>query len=151
MRVTIVCSEGKVLVDGYMVESLDLSFMDPSIRVVQWYGSKGEVEFYPVDGVYSTNQAITDFSPFQPAVDAWQVQYDIQTAPPPEPTYEEKLVAQQDQAKQLLLESDWAVLPDVALANQDAWLTYRAALRVLATTETSLVDSFPATPPVVWA
>lgn len=150
MRVTIICGESKVVVDGYAIEGVDLSFIDPSIRVVQWYGSKGEVEYYPVDGVYSLNLAITDFTEFQPAVDAWQAAYAIETAPPPEPTFEEKLFAQQEQAKQLLLASDWAVLPDVGLANQAEWVAYRAALRVIATTQTELVTSFPTQPQAVW-
>ncbi len=150
MRVTIICGEGKVIVDGIAIEGIDLSFMDPTIRVVQWRDTNGWVEFYPVDDVYSTNLKITDFSPFQAAVDAWQVIYDVETAPAPEPTYEEKLAAQQQQAKQLLADSDWAVLPDVGLANQDAWVAYRAALRPLATTETTLVDSFPTQPEVIW-
>jgi hypothetical protein len=35
------------------------------------------------------------------------------------------------QAKQLLAKTDWAVLPDVGLANQDAFVFYRLNLRNL--------------------
>jgi hypothetical protein len=152
MRVTIVRDEGKVVVDGTAIEGLDLSFMDPTIHVVQWYEDRGEIELRaPVGGVQPVNVVIDSLDTFQPAVDAWQVAHTIATAPPPEPTQEEKLANQQQQAKQLLLASDWAVLPDVSLANQSDWVAYRSALRVLATTETSLVDTFPAIPPVIWA
>lgn len=33
------------------------------------------------------------------------------------------------QRNQLLIESDWTVLPDVVLSNRDEWVTYRQALR----------------------
>lgn len=151
MRVTIVRDEGKVVVDGVSISGLDLSFMDETIHVVQWYNNRGEVELYSgVDGIRPVNQVITELGAFQPALDAWQLAYDTATAPPPEPTFEEKLSIQQERAKQLLLESDWAVLPDVSLANQTDWIAYRAELRALATTVTTLVEAFPVTPQVIW-
>lgn len=151
MRVTIIKNDNQVSVDGHAISGLDLSFMDPAVRAVQWYGTHGEVEFYALDGVQPVNTHISDYSEFAPAIAAWQAAYAIETAPPPELTPEEKLLAQQAQAKQLLANSDWAVLPDVGLVNQDEWLSYRTALRVLATTQTELVTSFPTQPQVIWA
>ena len=152
MRVTIVSDDQKVSVNNYPIEGLDLSFLSSDIHAVQWYDTKGEVEFRrTADGYHPPNLVITDLTPFQPAIDAWRAAYAVLTAPPPEPSDAEKLVAQQDKAKSLLYASDWAVLPDVALVNQSDWLAYRSALRLLATTETALVDSFPTAPPVIWA
>lgn len=46
---------------------------------------------------------------------------------------ETKLNNCKEQAKKLLAETDWAVLPDAALAldNPEEWVMYRAALRAL--------------------
>lgn len=41
------------------------------------------------------------------------------------------LTACKEKAKQLLAQTDWAVLPDVGLANQDAFVFYRLNLRNL--------------------
>lgn len=76
MRLTIVADDGAVGVDGEFFSGLDLSALDPAIHAVQWYGEFGEVEFKTVfqNGKphHPENQYITDVSPYQFAVDAWE-------------------------------------------------------------------------------
>ena len=50
-----------------------------------------------------------------------------------------------------LSNSDWAALPDVNLANKQAWLDYRAELRNLRTNPTEFTGEFPVEPPIIWA
>jgi len=58
---------------------------------------------------------------------------------PPAPTWEQ-IRAQRDV---LLAASDWSALPDVTLANKQAWLDYRQALRDIPNTFSNPED-------VVW-
>jgi len=54
------------------------------------------------------------------------------------------------QAKALLSQTDWAVLPDVGLANQDAFVFYRLNLRNLV--RNPVADAvFEAMPETVWS
>lgn len=80
MKLTIIADDKAVGVDGVFFESLDLSQLEPSIHAVQWYGEYGEVEYKTVfaDGVISkpANQIITDVTPYQFAVDAWNAAKD---------------------------------------------------------------------------
>jgi len=73
MRVTIIPSDGFVSVDGEGYGDLDLSFMDSDIHAMQWYDTDGEVERQDNRGRIVANEAITDLTPYQPALDAWQV------------------------------------------------------------------------------
>ena len=71
MRVTIQRQDGFVSVDGEGFLGLDLTFIDPDIRALQWYDDKGELE-WSVDG-RSFNTDVVSLVDFQPALDAWQV------------------------------------------------------------------------------
>jgi len=75
MRLTIVADDQSVSVDGVHFAPLDLSQIDPAIHAVQWYGEYGEVEYKTSfeNGVLvkPKNLIITDITPYQPAVDAW--------------------------------------------------------------------------------
>lgn len=53
-------------------------------------------------------------------------------------------------AKKYIAETDWAVLPDVPLANRTAFEEYRAALRVLVITPVA-EPQWPEEPKPVWA
>jgi len=55
-----------------------------------------------------------------------EVAYDLQAV-----TEQAQKDACKDKAKALLAASDWAVLPDVGLSNQDAFVFYRLNLRNL--------------------
>lgn len=58
--------------------------------------------------------------------DGIQVQYDLSAV-----TIQAQKDACKDKAKALLAASDWAVLPDVGLENQDSFVFYRLNLRNL--------------------
>lgn len=53
-------------------------------------------------------------------------------------------------AEERLLDSDWAVLPDVNLVNKAEWETYRAALRDIARNPQEGTLNWPAKPQSVW-
>jgi hypothetical protein len=85
---------------------------------------------------------------------AWQVQ----AAPTPQQVAEqtaeqaeaEQLRRIEAQAKYFLIQSDWAMLPDVSLANHAEWVAYRAALRAIAINPTT-TSVIPPIPPKVWS
>lgn len=74
MQVTIIPGENRVSVEG-MSETVDCSSYE-DISVVQWYGDHGEIEWWNGLGVkrLRTNTIIDDISPFQPLIDAWEVE-----------------------------------------------------------------------------
>ncbi len=73
MRVTIIPADGFVSVDGKGYSGLDLSFMDTDIHALQWYNTDGEIERCDSRGRIVANEEITNLSPYQSALDAWQV------------------------------------------------------------------------------
>jgi len=124
MKVSIVKSDGLVVKDGLGIDGLSLSGIADDIWAVQWDSStsKGTVEKTDLSVT-----EITDFSPYQSALDEFTAAE--ATAPPP-PTAEETLRGERDI---LLQESDWTVLPDSPLSTSkvNEWKTYRQALRDL--------------------
>jgi len=77
-------------------------------------------------------------------VDGNEVAYDLQAVN--EQSQKDDCKAK---AKQLLSQTDWAVLPDVGLANSADFVTYRAILRGLVISP--VVDAvFPDVPKAVW-
>jgi hypothetical protein len=54
-------------------------------------------------------------------------------------------------AKQKLIDSDWAVLPDVNLQNKTDWETYRSALRAIAINPQSGFLTWPRKPQEIWS
>ena len=75
MRLTIVADDQCVGVEGEYFSPIDLSHLDPTIHAVQWYGEYGEVEYKTrfENGtlVRPANVLITDVTPIQFAVNAW--------------------------------------------------------------------------------
>ena len=81
MRVTIIPADGFVSVDGKGYGELDLSFINPSIHAVQWYGESGEVEVKnPATGKMVENREITSLDDFQSAIAAWQAAREAEIA-----------------------------------------------------------------------
>jgi hypothetical protein len=73
MRATIVVDDNLMLIDG-VPQQIDCSpLITQNIHAVQWYDTFGEEEFRsdPATGHRDLNNRITDFSPYQPYVDAW--------------------------------------------------------------------------------
>jgi len=73
MRVTIIASDGFVSIDEEGYEGIDLSFMNADIHALQWYGNDGEIERKDERGRIVSNEEITDITPYQSALDLWQV------------------------------------------------------------------------------
>ena len=75
MKLVIVADDSRICVDGLCFDDLDVSSLGASIHAVQWNGQWGEIEYKSVfqDGQITKphNQVITDVTPYQWAVDAW--------------------------------------------------------------------------------
>lgn len=76
MRVSIIPEDGSVIKDGVGHLDLDLSFIDPAVHAIQWYGVEGEIEWQDERGHNVRNETINSLAPFQAALDAWQVAHD---------------------------------------------------------------------------
>lgn len=128
-------------------EGLDLSACNiPSdVQALQWDGTSGWIEFFGV----VENQPITELPQWANAcLAAWEA-YDYAVNNPPAPTPEELASVNETKAKDLLVASDWTQLPDVNLANQAEWDSYRQELRLIATNPTP-DPTWPIMPPVIW-
>lgn len=75
MKLVIIADDASVGIDALNYGGLDMSQLDPSIHAIQWYGEYGEIEFKSKfeNGqiVKPQNQIITNMTPYQWAVDAW--------------------------------------------------------------------------------
>lgn len=74
MRVTIIPSDGIVIIDEQVYDNLNLTWMDPNIHAVQWFGTEGEIEWkepHPYKILIVQNEPIYSLDAFQPAIDAW--------------------------------------------------------------------------------
>lgn len=84
MKLVIVADDKRVCVDGLCFDGLDVSSLDASIHAVQWNGQWGEIEYKSVfqDGQITKpqNQVITNVTPYQWAVDAWNVEKEAEEA-----------------------------------------------------------------------
>ncbi len=79
MRVSIIKVDGTVVKDGIAYTDLDLSALPSEFHALQWYDTKGDFESKDADG-NPVNTAITDLSPYQWCVDAWQTASDAEQA-----------------------------------------------------------------------
>lgn len=68
MRVTIIADDKYVSVDGIAHRNLSFELLDKNIRAIQWFGEKGEIEFFD----FSPNETITSFEQFDFVVDVWK-------------------------------------------------------------------------------
>ncbi len=82
MRVTIIPVDGFVSIDGEGYSGIDLSFMGADVHALQWYESEGEIERKDERGRIVSNESITDITPYQPAIDAWQAAKDAAVVEP---------------------------------------------------------------------
>lgn len=83
MRFTIIAANKMVIKDGIAYDELDFSLPDASIHAVQWYDTEGEIEIADNRKRIIENRIITDLTPFQPALDAWQHRHDNPIIPQP--------------------------------------------------------------------
>lgn len=75
MRLTIIADDNSVGIDGEFIAPISMPQLDASIHAVQWNGEYGEVEYKTQfeNGalVKPANVLITDVTPYQFAIDAW--------------------------------------------------------------------------------
>jgi hypothetical protein len=143
MRLTIITETNTVGKDDIFYDDLNLTQcqIPSNVWALQWNNSSGEIEFNtPIP-----NEAITNLPAW---ADACLQVWDVANTPVP-PTPEQIIAANKTKAEELLLESDWSVLPDVPLANKTEWETYRSALRQIAITPT-LDPIWPTKPQTIW-
>ena len=79
MRVSIIKEDGTVVKDGVAYTDLDLSALPNDFHALQWDTSSGDLETKDVNNIPS-NTNISDLSPYQFCVDAWQTAYDAEQA-----------------------------------------------------------------------
>ncbi|NDB59843.1 hypothetical protein EB001_15555 [bacterium] len=73
MKLTIIRDDNCVYIDG-ISRIIDCSSLDPSIHAIQWNGQKGMIEYVdpdPFDGKMPAPKPITDITPYQYLIDAW--------------------------------------------------------------------------------
>lgn len=82
MKITIVRDDNYVIINGEG-RTVDLSSLPANIHAIQWDSNEGEIEYgKKVPGLekFNRNERITDISPWQSIIDAWNA-----AAPPPPP------------------------------------------------------------------
>jgi hypothetical protein len=148
MRLTIVTETSTVGKDGVFYDDLNLTQcqIPNNVWALQWNGSAGHIEFNST----ILNEDITNLPAWATAcVAVWDAK-DYEEKHPPAPTPEQIIASNKTKAESLLLESDWAVLPDVPLSNKSEWETYRSALRQIAISPT-VNPVWPVKPQSIWS
>ena len=149
MRLTIIVVDGAVYKDGVCYDHLVWAGTPPSVHALQWFGDNGWVEF--ADG--AANETISQLPDWaNNAVAAWGNANTPQ--PPAPPTADDN----KNSAVSRLAATDWVNQPDVYdpsvnphLANRDAFIAYRAAVRAVAVTPVAGNLDWPTEPTAVWS
>ena len=75
MKLTIIADDSAVGINGVFYAPINLAQLDPTIHAVQWYEEYGEIEYKTrfENGILvrPANVLITNVTPYQFAVDAW--------------------------------------------------------------------------------
>lgn len=146
MKLTIVPSDKVVCVDLVCYSGFDMSGVPLDVHALQWQNDQGEIELNN-----NINEPITTLPLWATNLyDKW-LEKDYIEKHPPAPTPEQIQELNKYKANDLLQKSDWSVLPDVPLANKDAWIAYRQQLREISTNPPTTPAVFPDAPPVIWA
>lgn len=153
MRLTIIPSDAIVYVDGITYSPLDMSAVPENVHALQWFDASGVIEYN--DG--TPNENITTLPEWATVcVQEWEAAdyADKHPSPPPPPTAEQNKLAAMD----LLLQTDWTALPDVAdplksspyLANASDFNTYRNAVRQIVLNPIAGDITWPTPPEEQW-
>jgi hypothetical protein len=136
MRITIVPSDKTIGIDGDFLLSIqqDMSWVPENIHAVQWYDTRGEVEY--TDG--SPNERIEELGIYQQAVIDFN--NELKRIEDEQKAREEAIEASRDYWEELrslrnrkLTQSDWTQVSDAPFAEEQkvSWQSYRQALRDL--------------------
>ena len=138
MRLCVVVEDKFVAVDdeGYWLDNLD--YIDSSINAIQWYDTKGEIEYHDD----RPNLEITDITPYNQVVVDWQAAKDKLAEETKVTLREDWEVMFRSIRYAKLLECDWTQNPDNKLSDSKKaeWQTYRQALRDMPTTKTTTFE-----------
>lgn len=157
IRLTIIRENGFVSINDVGYDQIAMDSLAPNVRAVQWYGDKGDVEFFEVDGVKPPNQEITAIDQFQFVIDGWDAK-DYAAKHPPAPTPPSAEYNKQI-ASQKLYETDWTTISDVTdptksnpyLVNSDEFIAYRNAIRQYAVNPVEGFIDWAVKPVAVWS
>ena len=150
MKLTIIPSDGAVYEDGLAYSNLVWEGTPPNVHALQWQDIAGWIEY-----IDQPNENITVLPEWADnAMAAWTVANTPVPPPPPVPPTAEQ---NKNTASQLLANTDWTTIPDIAnpindpyLANQDEFIAYRNEIRKIAVYPTAGYLVW-ATPPIeVW-
>ncbi len=102
MKVTIIKSENKVVIDGE-TRPVDLSALNAGIHVIQFDGVRGEIEWK--QGMQGDNaRFITNLDPYQSYLDEWTAWTPPAPPDPTPPTRAEIIAAARRAAADIILE-----------------------------------------------
>jgi hypothetical protein len=151
-RLTIIVNDKAVYKNAEGYSDLDFSNCEipGDVWAFQWENGEGWIEFkdsreneYIVGGNFPewVSKCVQKFDAFD---------YIYKNPPPPTP--EQWAIINENKAKGLLIQSDWAALPDTNLQNQAEWDSYRAALRVIVLNPPQEeITSWPVKPVAIWS
>ena len=150
MKLTIIPSDRAVYEDELCYSNLIWEGTPVNVHALQWQDVAGWIEY-----VDQPNENITVLPEWADnAMAAWTVANTPVPPPPPVPPTAEQ---NKNTASQLLANTDWTTIPDIAnpindpyLANQDEFMAYRNEIRKIAVYPTAGYLVW-ATPPIeVW-
>ena len=151
-RLTIIVADKAVYKNTEGYSDLDFSNCEipDDVWAFQWENGEGWIEFK--DSRENELVIGTDFPDWVNKCVAKFDEFDYIYKNPPPPTPEQIAIGNKYQAKRLLLDSDWAALPDTNLQNQAEWDAYRAALRgIVLTPPQEEITSWPVKPEAIWS
>ena len=79
MRLTIIKNDGMVIKDGVPMEGINLANLPDNFHALQWDDASGDLETKDAEGK-PANEIVTDLTPYQWCIDAWQSSFDAQQA-----------------------------------------------------------------------
>lgn len=150
MKLTIIPVDRAVYEDGLCYSNLVWEGTPLNVHALQWQDIAGWIEY-----IDQPNENITVLPEWADnAMAAWTVANTPVPPPPPVPPTAEQ---NKNTASQLLANTDWTTIPDIAnpindpyLANQDEFIAYRNEIRKIAVYPTAGYLVW-ATPPIeVW-
>lgn len=152
-RITVVPADGAVYLDNHGYSDMDLSSCNipEEVQAFQWEKGLGWIEFLS-DTENKEVLSISDFPVWvQLCVDKYWEADQIMKSPPPPPTPEQYIQINKNNAKFLLINSDWAMLPDVNITNRASWVEYRTTLRqIFFNPPDTEFNNWPTLPETLW-
>jgi hypothetical protein len=154
MKLTIIVPDGAVYENGVCYSGLTWQGTPENVHALQWYETYGNIE-YKDDTPNENIDVLPDW-----ALNA-EIAWNEAANPPPPPPFTPEQIRDQNNGEAInrLQLTDWAATVDISnpvysnpyLANQDAFLTYRSAIRAIAVNPPStLVDPWPTEPLPDW-